>query len=75
MFAPEHLCFYYNTTEPDIEILKIIDTNYQQYRKEGCKKLVHSILEELIQRTWEPKRAMDWCWDEEEKKFMSSILN
>jgi hypothetical protein len=52
-----------------------IKTNYLNYRKDGCKKLVSIILEELIQRTWEPKRAMDWCWDEEEKKFMNEMIS
>jgi hypothetical protein len=39
----------------------MIETNYWNYRKEGCKKLVDSILEQLIVRTWEPLRARDWC--------------
>jgi hypothetical protein len=47
---------------------------YEIYRREGCKKLVSTIFEELIQRTWEPKRARDWCWDEDEKKFMSDYV-
>jgi hypothetical protein len=54
--------------------LSTIDRNYQKYRREGCKKLVDTILEELIQRTWEPKRAIKWCWDEEEKKFMGGYF-
>jgi hypothetical protein len=55
-------------------MLEKIETNYQNYRKESCKNLVNIILEELIARTWEPKRAMNWCWDEEEKKFMRDYI-
>jgi hypothetical protein len=64
-FAPTHLL------KNDQETLYIIENNYQKYRKEGCKQLVNTILEELIARTWEPIRAMKWCWDDEEKRFMS----
>jgi hypothetical protein len=66
-FAPTHLI-------KNQVILNIIESNYQKYRKEACKKLVFTILEELIQKTWEPKRARDWCWDEEEKKFMNGMF-
>jgi hypothetical protein len=52
----------------------MIEGNYQRYRKQHCSILINTILEELIQRTWEPKRAMNWCWDEEEKKFMGDIF-
>ena len=54
----------------DDEAKNMVESNLQQYRKKECKKFVYNILEELIQRTWEPTRAIDWCWDEEEKKFM-----
>jgi hypothetical protein len=57
------------------EILNIIDKNYQKYRKQHCSEITNTILEELIQRTWEPKRAIDWCWDEEEKKFMIQYIS
>jgi hypothetical protein len=59
---PKHIC------KPKIE------TNYHNYRKEGCKKLVSTIFEELIAKTWEPIRAREWCWDEDEKKFMNGML-
>jgi hypothetical protein len=52
---------------------QIVDINYQKYRKEGCSMLTNIILEELIARTWHPDRIRDWCWDEEEKKFMNEI--
>jgi hypothetical protein len=55
-------------------VIETIENNYLNYRKKGCKNLVNTILEELIRRTWEPKRAVDWCWDEEEKKFMNGML-
>jgi hypothetical protein len=52
----------------------IIESNYIKYYKEGCKKLHDTIFEELIQRTWHPSRMIDWCWDEDEKKFMSLLF-
>jgi hypothetical protein len=69
-FAPTQLI----NTPSQIHQIEIVDNNYQRYRKEGCKKLVDTIFEELIQRTWEPKRAIEWCWDDEEKKFMSNYI-
>jgi hypothetical protein len=65
--APSHLL------SDDLKL--IFENNYLRYRKQQCSVLISIILEELIQRTWEPKRAMDWCWDEEEKKFMNDILH
>jgi hypothetical protein len=53
----------------------MIEKNYQRYCKHQCSKLISIILEELIQRNWEPKRAIEWCWDEEEKRFMSLYIN
>jgi Leucine-rich repeat (LRR) protein len=70
-FAPTHAIDDFG----DKNVINQIETNYLNYRKDGCKKLVSIILEELIQRTWEPKRAIEWCWDEEEKRFMNGMLN
>jgi GH18 family chitinase len=71
--VPRHLIYY--ETVIDYKLENMIKENYQRYRKQQCSILINTILEELIQRTWEPVRAMEWCWDEEEKKFMSNILN
>jgi hypothetical protein len=47
---------------------------YKYFSKRQCAKLVNTILEELIQRTWHPNRVMEWCWDEDEKKFMGNYI-
>ncbi len=70
IFAPVYSMRY-------MEDRKQVELNYQrylQYSKEQCAKMVSTILEELIAKTWHPSRMVDWCWDEEEKKFMSGIL-
>jgi hypothetical protein len=68
VFAPEHLI-------KDTNVINLIKSNYESYRKKQCANLVYNILEELVQRTWEPSRAMNWCWDEDEKKFMSEMTS
>jgi hypothetical protein len=54
--------------------LETIEANYQKYRKKACKKFLDTIFEELVTITWEPTRAKNWCWDEDEKKFMNEWL-
>jgi hypothetical protein len=65
--APLHLL------SNDLKIM--IEENYQRYRKQQCSIMTNTILEELIAHTWHPNRVIDWCWDEEEKKFMSLYTN
>jgi hypothetical protein len=73
IYCPEPPIYYQSTFAYENR-LKMIEDNYVNYRKKGCKKLHDTIFEELIQRTWHPSRVIDWCWDEDEKKFMNGML-
>jgi hypothetical protein len=75
VFSPDFItCDRYNRYHTE-KHARNVENNYRNYLQEGCKKLVNSILEELVQKTWEPKRVMEWCWDEEEKKFMNGMIS
>jgi hypothetical protein len=57
LYVPVSLLVGKNKTD----ITDSIENMYQQFCKQGCANLLNVIFEELIQRTWEPKRAVDWC--------------
>ena len=41
-------------------------------RIESTKHFLYCIEEELIEITWNPNRFVDWCLDQEEKRFITS---
>ena len=36
------------------------------------KEQIKLILKELIEKTWHPDRHIDWCLDEDDKKFINN---
>jgi hypothetical protein len=69
IFLPKHNC----VEDISKELKEQIERNYEAYRKKMCKQQVDTILEELIKVTWEPQRASQWCWDNEEKEFLGFL--
>jgi hypothetical protein len=75
-FIPTHFIdsdHLYNNNDKSF-MIKFIEDNCQTHRQQCCKRLLDTIFEELIARTWHPSRVIDWCWDEDEKKFMNTYV-
>jgi hypothetical protein len=73
--CPNLICIPEYLINEDYRYNNEIYTNYAKCAREQCSKMVFTILEELIARTWHPSRVVDWCWDEDEKRFMNDILS
>ena len=57
------------------------DMNLSSYAAQAIEKVKVrrrrklQLARELIQIAWHPDRAVDWCFDEDDKKFMEIYLN
>ena len=45
---------------------------YNKYKQHKASK--KKINEELLSRTWQPKRVWDWCMSEDEKEDIGSMF-
>lgn len=53
---------------PNIQIH--VDQCIENWKKERCRAMVDTILQDLMEKTWHPSRHIDWCLDNEEKEWL-----